>query len=203
MQRTKKRMSGEKRRIHIRKVARKLFAKKGLGDTTLDSIAKKAGVSRALIIQHFDSKVKLYEDIVKHAETDHPIGEDIREPARAKNDLQFFEKYAGHIFYYLKEEENREVLKISLHSRLRGESFHKTFIDEREAILAKHASDYIQLRIKDGVFRNIDPLVAAHVLIASIDQLMLKRYETKELDHIEVNELVKTIATLFLNGIKK
>lgn len=60
---SKKRMSGEARKIEITMAARGEFAKRGFHGTSMRDIAKAANVSEALIYRHFTSKEALYKEI--------------------------------------------------------------------------------------------------------------------------------------------
>ena len=57
----RKRLSGEGRRAAILAV----FAERGYHATSIDDIAREGGVSKALIYEHFDSKQKLYEELLE------------------------------------------------------------------------------------------------------------------------------------------
>jgi AcrR family transcriptional regulator len=71
------RVSGEKRRKQILEVARGLCAEKGFSGTTLDDIAEGAGISRALVVQHFGSKEGVYEALQELAARAHPLEQDL------------------------------------------------------------------------------------------------------------------------------
>jgi AcrR family transcriptional regulator len=58
------RMSQEERRRAIIEAAMPLFARQGFAGTTTKLIAREAGVSEALLFQHFPTKVELYRAIV-------------------------------------------------------------------------------------------------------------------------------------------
>jgi TetR/AcrR family transcriptional regulator len=66
------RTGGEKTRARILAVAEELFADRGFDATSVDAIARKAGVNKALIYYHFASKddliVKLFGGIVAELE---------------------------------------------------------------------------------------------------------------------------------------
>jgi len=62
MQRT--RLDSEGRRLAIVEAAAPLFARKGFAGTTTREIARAAGVSEALVFQHFPTKAALYQEIV-------------------------------------------------------------------------------------------------------------------------------------------
>jgi AcrR family transcriptional regulator len=61
---TRIRLGSEERRKAIVAAAMPLFARKGFAGTTTKEIARAAGVSEALVFQHFPSKAALYQAIV-------------------------------------------------------------------------------------------------------------------------------------------
>jgi AcrR family transcriptional regulator len=64
----RKRLSGEERRAAILDSALSVFANRGYHASSIDDIAREGGVSKALIYEHFDSKQKLYEELLdEHA----------------------------------------------------------------------------------------------------------------------------------------
>ncbi len=56
----RRRMAASDRRLAILEAARVAFADGGFHQTSLDAVAEQAGVSKALIYEHFDSKRELY-----------------------------------------------------------------------------------------------------------------------------------------------
>lgn len=58
------RLDSEERRVAIVMAAQPLFARKGFAGTTTREIARAAGVSEALLFQHFPTKAALYQAIV-------------------------------------------------------------------------------------------------------------------------------------------
>jgi AcrR family transcriptional regulator len=61
----RKRLSGEERRAAILEAALAVFADRGYHASSIDDIAREGGVSKALIYEHFDSKQKLYEELLQ------------------------------------------------------------------------------------------------------------------------------------------
>jgi TetR/AcrR family transcriptional regulator, transcriptional repressor of aconitase len=61
---TKVRLQAEERRVAIVEAAKPLFARHGFAGTTTKEIARAAGVSEALMFQHFPSKAALYREIL-------------------------------------------------------------------------------------------------------------------------------------------
>jgi AcrR family transcriptional regulator len=64
----RKRLSGEERRAAILEAALAVFAERGYHASSIDDIARKGGVSKALIYEHFASKQQLYAELLgQHA----------------------------------------------------------------------------------------------------------------------------------------
>ena len=61
---TRRRLTAEERRSAILDAALTAFSQKGYHATSLDDIAREAGVSKALIYEHFASKQELHGDLI-------------------------------------------------------------------------------------------------------------------------------------------
>ncbi len=61
---------GEKRRREIAAVAEKVFFESGFSDTTMQTIAARAGASKETLYRHFGSKVGLFAEIVENRAKD-------------------------------------------------------------------------------------------------------------------------------------
>lgn len=87
----KARISRADRRALIEEVAARLFAQKGYEATSLEAIAEAAGVSRAVLYDHFDSKAELQAALLR-AETErlltHVGGAVIQAPTSAYERLR-------------------------------------------------------------------------------------------------------------------
>jgi AcrR family transcriptional regulator len=60
----KRRLTGEERRTGILDAALAVFSQSGYHSASIDDIAREAGVSKALIYEHFASKQELYGDLI-------------------------------------------------------------------------------------------------------------------------------------------
>src|SRR5829696_140232 len=60
----RRRLTGEERRTGILDAALAAFSKSGYHSASIDDIAREAGVSKALIYEHFASKQELYADLI-------------------------------------------------------------------------------------------------------------------------------------------
>jgi AcrR family transcriptional regulator len=61
---TRKRLSGVERRAAILEAASEVFAERGYHASSIDDIARAAGISKALIYEHFGSKEDLYLSLI-------------------------------------------------------------------------------------------------------------------------------------------
>ena len=61
---TRRRLTAEERRTALLDAALSAFSARGYHNTSLDDVAREAGVSKALIYEHFASKQELYADLI-------------------------------------------------------------------------------------------------------------------------------------------
>ncbi len=69
----RRRLSGEQRRASLLDAAARVFARHGFDATRIEEIGQAAGVSKALIYEHFPGKRELYAEVVKNG-TDEALG---------------------------------------------------------------------------------------------------------------------------------
>jgi AcrR family transcriptional regulator len=62
---TRRRLTAEERRAGILDAALAVFSARGYHQSSIDDIAREAGISKALIYEHFDSKQGLYGDLLE------------------------------------------------------------------------------------------------------------------------------------------
>ena len=116
-----RRISSSTRRAQILRVARSAFAVKGFRGTTTKEIAAAAGVTEALLFQHFATKQELYCSILEEKAVEHPIKPvlaALRFHARRRDDWAFFEEYARSSLARYKTDS--EFLRLMLYSALEG-----------------------------------------------------------------------------------
>jgi AcrR family transcriptional regulator len=62
---TRRRLTAEERRAGILDAALAVFSARGYHPSSIDDIAREAGISKALIYEHFESKQGLYADLIE------------------------------------------------------------------------------------------------------------------------------------------
>lgn len=151
------RITGEERRQQILDVAVGLCAEKGFSGTTLDDIADGAGVSRALVVQHFGSKEGVYEALYEAVARAHPL-EDDAEVARcveAKDDFGVLRACAAHVFENNVRDARQSNLRLTVYSMLENvELFHK-FAKARDGAW-EGVITYLDARQEEGALGPVD-----------------------------------------------
>ncbi|MDP4153755.1 MAG: TetR/AcrR family transcriptional regulator [Bacillota bacterium] len=87
----------EKRRIEILSAGLELFIRKGYAATKISDIARCVGMSVGLLFHYFESKEKLYEELIRYG---------VSGPANimvptSKEPLEFFEDTVEQVFHYI------------------------------------------------------------------------------------------------------
>ncbi len=200
------RLSAEERKLQILKAAQVLCSRKGFAGTTLDDIAKKAGVSRALVVQYFKNKEKLYEALIDFLFKTHPLEKDpdIKKCIEKRDDFGVFKNYFQHIFKYMSKDKEHSPLRLLLFSILEKPSLYKRHYNYRRLKGLTILENYIQIRTKEGKFKNINPKYVAisfttMIMSLILQQITLSIFETEK-DFINCMD---TMIKILLDGLKK
>jgi AcrR family transcriptional regulator len=127
-----RRLEPEARRSQILNAAVAHFAEVGLSGTTRD-LARRAGVTQALLYRYFASKAELTEAVFEHiflGRLDAHWLEDIRDRALPVRErlTRFYRQYAGAIFTY-------EWMRIFMWAGLAGDALNRRYLGHVEARL--------------------------------------------------------------------
>lgn len=90
----------EQRRQDILFAALELFVTKGYAATKISDIAERVSMSVGLLFHYFESKEKLYEELVKMglAGTAYPAAQ------KCERAIDFFAQFTQQLFYFMKEQ---------------------------------------------------------------------------------------------------
>jgi AcrR family transcriptional regulator len=158
----KTRISGEERRKQILEAARPACAEKGFSGTTLDDIADAAGISRALVVQHFGTKEGVYEALSESAARVHPLEDDarVKRSIAEKDDFGVFRACAEHVFENNVREGERSNLRLTVFSMLENPALFHRFREARDSAWDGVIA-YVESRQAVGVF---GPVNARHLI---------------------------------------
>jgi AcrR family transcriptional regulator len=151
------RISGEERRKRILKAATGVCAEKGFAGTTLDDIADGAGVSRALVVQHFGTKEGVYEALSELAVRAHPLEEDaaVKRHIADKDDFGVFHACAEHVFENNIRDAERSNLRLTVFSMLENQQLFRRYTQARDGAWDRVIA-YIEARQAEGAFAPVD-----------------------------------------------
>jgi AcrR family transcriptional regulator len=196
------RLKGDERRRVIIDAALALFARKGFRGTTTKEIAEAAGCSEATIFKYFTSKDELYSAIL---EVKSAIEETLAKAAEAaaKSDDAGVFRAVG-LEALIRTEEDPSLMRLLLFSALEGHELSHFFFESKVRHLHEFLSNYIGQRITDGVFRPVNPLLAARGFVGMIVHYLLihEIFGVKRPVGILPEEVVETFVTLFVTGIR-
>lgn len=192
------RRSSQERQASLIQAATRLFAKKGFDGTTTKEIAKAAGISEALVFKHFPTKHALYAAILAEKVTVNELLSAVEESAKKRDDRRVFTLIAG---YRIRPGVDPTLLRLLLFSALEGHELSDMFFAKHHKIFYDHLAAYIQTRVKDGAFRQVDPLLAARAFIGMVvHHRLLHEIFGVPMDRSH-DDTVSTYVDVFLHGL--
>ena len=204
-QETKERITSEQRRLRIIDAALNLFAKKGFAGTRTREIAEAAGISETLIFQHFKTKEELYRSALAYFFYPHPAVPEFAQQLEQMDDAEVLEALARHVI----KESNQDPRMVCLImcSALDGPQLKADIKcnDKSGPFLADFLADYMQKRIDDGVFKDIDARIAAQLFMDNIFMHIANKQTALNSPQLPFSdeELIKTMVDIYISGLKK
>ena len=195
-----KRLKAAERRASILAVAKVLFADRGYHGVSVDEIAKRLGVSPAVLYQHFDSKEELYEAVLDEIACQR---ESYVEAALSGPDdfgsvlTRMAQVYVDSVA------RDPDYLKMEMHSVLEGAKATQQLFDSRW----KSFSDFIEVSMKElapeGKVSQISPLTASLMFQGMIREVLYAKciYRSEKYKDIPLIALVDQLVRLFLTAI--
>lgn len=199
----RQRLTHDERHAQILEEAASLFARKGYYRTTAREIARKVGVSEAMIFKHFLTKEKLYSAILDaKAQGEDPLA-DIMMAAQSKDDEGVFYGLARH--YFQRVEKDPALLRLLLFSALEHHRLSDAFVENYVLRIHEFLRQYIQGRITEGAFCQVNPLLAARSFVGMISHHLLAQeiFRMKKRYPLEKDETISTFVKIFLQGLRR
>ncbi len=168
----------EQRRALIIDKAIELFAKKGYLDTKIGDIAKAADMSVGLMFHYFESKEKLFEEIVRYGTN----ATNTPREMNFENPLDYFEGFLKVLLQYVKEHPQTMYLFVFL-GRIQHSEGVPPHIKEIAAGVdqIKQSAEVIAAGQEYGYFREGDPYLLAFTFWSSIQGIMERLASAPEL----------------------
>lgn len=164
----------EEKRRSILSAALRVFARQGYGRTTMEEVAKAAGIGKGTIYEYFTHKDDLFFAVYEQARN--AFHETIyREAERQETATGALTAFVAATLTALGQwQEFGFVLLDFWAEHRRGAAVDLRFSDIY-AFSREHIAGFIKKGIKSGEFRKVDPALAASALIAALDGLLLQR----------------------------
>lgn len=191
-------------RTRILDSAIKLFSERGFSGTTTKEIADSASVNEALIFRYFSSKRDLYGAIIeKKIEEQLGIEEPLIRYRETKDDLLIFKSIAHRMFETCGNDPT--FIRLLHFSALEGHELSDMFFDTYVEYINNLLGDYIEQRISDGAFKNLDPYIAARAFIGMIINYIIVQelFGGKKKKNVSTDSIVDSFVTVFLSGVRK
>ncbi|HSE84390.1 MAG TPA: TetR/AcrR family transcriptional regulator [Thermodesulfobacteriota bacterium] len=193
-----------KTRIKILEAAIRLFAENGFNGTTTKQIAEEAGVNEALIFRYFSTKRELYGAIIERKIEEEPgIEMPIEVYRETKDDRLIFRSVGMRMFDCV--ENDPTFMRLLYFSALEGHELSDMFFDTYVEYVRMMLSDYVEQRVSEGAFKNVNPLLAARAFIGMVVNYIVVQelFKEKKKKKLDKEEVVETFVRIFLDGIKK
>lgn len=196
------RLKAADRRQQILAVAAALFARQGFNGTTTKEIAVNAGVTEALIFRHFPTKEDLYWAVIETKIEDNSPRTRMQARLSAKGtDAEILYGLAVDILE--RRAKDQTLSRLLLYSALENHSlshrFFRAFVSSYYGVLA----EYIARRIRDGIFRPLDPVLAARGFLGMIiyHSWVQELFGGKRYEKLSVQQVSRTLVDVWLQGM--
>jgi AcrR family transcriptional regulator len=196
------RFTARDRRQQIMQVAMDLFARQGFNGTTTRQIADQAGVNEAIVFRHFPRKEDLYWSVI----------ESKCRPGERRKRLEHQLQDGGddrHILADIAEDilrrnwadpgMSRLLFFSALENHRLSHRFFRTYIAERYEALEQ----FIRGRIRAGVFRRVNPLLAARGFLGMVVYhfLIQELFGGKRYQKFQPRQVAATLTDIWLEGM--
>ncbi len=151
----------------ILRAAREAFAEKGFNGVSVDEIAKRAGVKKALIYYYFPSKEELFEEVWRVAIEeleDHLF-------KQVENERGYLNKIKKFLRAYIDFVTNKKVLSEVIEKErasILSEEKWRCLRERYEGFLSKVAALIAEGKKYNAVYDDVDPIAAANLISSSI-----------------------------------
>jgi len=193
------RVPASQRRQQILAAATELFARQGFHGTTTRQIAEKVGVKEIILFRLFPTKQDLYWAVIEATMQAGRKAPDIEELlASGMDDETLFRKLAADLLE--RNARDQTLIRLLFFSALEAHELSHRFAQTYVAVFYEKVTDYIRQRIRDGVFREVDPLFAARAFFGAVFQYSIacQWFGTKP----EPKKAAAAFTDIWLKGMK-
>ena len=197
-----KRMKRDQRRVQLIQTSAELFARDGFESTTTKGIADAAGITEAVIYQHFKTKDELYDAAVEfYIEK---VEELLRESSALEQpDLSSMLKTLCVGWMYFAED-NANFTRMMLYSGLQGHQFSCRFFNAISLPIMNAVRERIEKGQREGWVReNVMPMASTKAIMGAMVSFNLARviHRVDVFCEMKIEEYVENAIDIFIRGI--
>ncbi len=201
--RGRRRQPGAERRALVLDAAAARFAEHGFAGTPLSEIARAAGLSEAMLIKLFGSKLALFEALIER-QIARTGGAALLSPERAagSDDLAFFRDFAHTVLTLGRAESS--FLRVLFFGALEGSELAVMFHRLRIQAIVGYVAGYVRRRVREGAFRSVDPEAAARAFLGMLSEDALSQaFRIGEKPSHDPAELADVFAGIMVRGLAR
>lgn len=195
-----KRLSASERKAAILAVAKVLFSDKGYHGVSVDEIARRLGVSPAILYRHFASKEALYEEVLNAI----ACKRESYVEAVVNSDGSFADVLRKITRIYMDSvSKDPDYLRMELQSALEGSDATRQFFENRW----RPFTDFIEFSLQEVTVEKglpgVNGRVAAMAFQGMIREALYAKciYRSPRYHEMSLQELAEQLVTLFLNAV--
>jgi len=195
-------MTGQERRRQIVAVATGLFVKRGFKGTTTREIARRAGISEAVIFRHFSRKEELYRAIIDSKCDDSRGRSRLMAALEGKEGREVFREVAA--FLVREHREDPTLMRLLTHSALEKQDISEVFIKTRGLELIEFLEEHVKKLMRARDFRRADASLAARAFMGMVLHYSLSQeiYGLKRYRDWPDKRVVETFVDIFFDGMR-
>ena len=195
-----KRMKAAERRASIIAVAKVLFADKGFHGVSVDEIARRVGVSPAVLYQHFASKDALYEGVLDSLAA--PRETYVEAALDGPDDFASVLARITHVFI-ARVEEDPDYFRMELQSALEGGDVAKRFFASRWQSIADYIEYSLQELAQERRATIINERTASLLFQGLIREAVYNKciINSERYKDLSLQDLVQQLLQLFLRAV--
>lgn len=192
------RVPAEGRRQQIIDVATALFARQGFNGTTTRQIAQRAAVNEAIIFRHFPTKEDLYWAVIENQCTNRSS----KLESRLAGDGDPVETLVGIADDFFRRDTTltRLLLFTALEKHELSDRFYRTHVARYFELL----SDFVRRNIERGLFRPVDPLLAARSFVGMLYYHfhVQEVYGGKKYQQFDPADVTRGLVDIWMRGVQ-
>jgi TetR/AcrR family transcriptional regulator, mexJK operon transcriptional repressor len=195
------------RKVDILNAAATIFPQKGYLETTLNDIAREAGVAVSTVYQHFRSKEELFLDLADSINFIHSM-ENINSALEGRNDICDYNGLRETMIrvanaFLFAPLMNVEIIRLFITEVKRFPTIGKIYRERLMAPGEVRLGEFLKLQMERGIFHSVEPRLAASAFYGMFLNTIISEYlfMDRDMEYMPSPEGVAAMVEIFLRGM--